>query len=56
MNAFRKKGGKTYYKGTVTAVDDEKDEPPFHGISYKRVSKKGYLRKEKAWKTVFWRA
>ena len=36
--------------------DDEEDEPPNYEISNKRVSKKGYLRKEKAWKTVFWRA
>ena len=35
--------------------DDEEDVPPNYEISNKRVSKKGYLRKEKAWKTVFWR-
>ena len=45
-------------KGRTIATwicDDEEDERPFHGISHSPVSKKGYLRKEKAWETVFWR-
>ena len=34
---------------------DEEDDLPVHGINRKPNPKKGYLRKEKAWETVFWR-
>ena len=34
---------------------DEEDDLPVHGINRKLNPKKGYLRKEKAWETVFWR-
>ena len=34
---------------------DEEDDLRFYGIDRKPNPKKGYLRKEKAWETVFWR-
>ena len=34
---------------------DEEDDLRFYGIDRTLYPKKGYLRKEKAWKTVFWR-
>ena len=34
---------------------DEEDDLRVYGIDRKPNPKKGYLRKEKAWETVFWR-
>ena len=34
---------------------DEEDDLRIHRINRKQIPKKGYLRKEKAWETVFWR-
>ena len=34
---------------------DEEEDLRVYGIDRKPTSKKGYLRKEKAWETVFWR-
>ena len=34
---------------------DEEDDPRIYGMDGKLNPKKGYLRKEKAWETVFWR-
>ena len=34
---------------------DEEDDLRIYGIDRKPNPKKGYLRKEKAWETVFWR-
>ena len=35
---------------------DEEDDLRVYGIDKKPDPKKGYLRKEKAWETIFWRA
>ena len=34
---------------------DEEDDPKIYSLGRTLIPKKGYLRKEKTWKSVFWR-